>query len=172
MIRLLSGHHPAANPSLLLPLCPAAGQRGRGGEGLLEAQLPHVFQDGVSPFAPGAHSPSLVYRGCGRLGPRPRRRSPAVQRSMHPPPIAATAQPSRRPPAGGAPLCAPPQAPGGRRPSERRAQGGGNGGGEKRKRNLTKPQGGGCTNPLVRTRVKPLPDRGVGAPPPPVFFRR
>ena len=56
-IRLLSGHHPAANPSLLLPLCPAPGQRGRGGErggeGLAEAQLPHVFQDGVSPFAPG-----------------------------------------------------------------------------------------------------------------------
>ena len=57
MLRLLSGHHPAANPSLLLPLCPAAGQRGRGGErggeGLAEAQLPHVFQDGVSPFALG-----------------------------------------------------------------------------------------------------------------------
>ena len=53
MIRLLSGHHPAANPSLLLPLYPAAGQRGRGGEGLAEAQLPHIFQDGVSPFAPG-----------------------------------------------------------------------------------------------------------------------
>ena len=53
MIRMLSGHHPAANPSLLLPLCPAAGQRGRGGEGLAEAQLPHIFQDGVSPFAPG-----------------------------------------------------------------------------------------------------------------------
>ena len=56
MIHLLSGHHPAANPSLLLPLCPAAGQRGRGGERggerLVEAQLPHVFQDGVSPFAP------------------------------------------------------------------------------------------------------------------------
>ena len=52
MIRLLSGHHPAANPSLLLPLRPAAGQRGRGGEGLAEAQLPHIFQDGVSPFAP------------------------------------------------------------------------------------------------------------------------
>ena len=31
MIRLLSRHHPAANPSQLLPLCPAAGQRGRGG---------------------------------------------------------------------------------------------------------------------------------------------
>ena len=57
MIRLLSGHHPAANPSLHLALCQAAGQRGRsgerGGEGLAEAQLPHVFQDGVSPFAPG-----------------------------------------------------------------------------------------------------------------------
>ena len=57
MIRLLSRHHPAANLSPPLPLCPAAGQRGRGGErggeGLAEAQLPHVFQDGVSPFAPG-----------------------------------------------------------------------------------------------------------------------
>ena len=57
MIRLLSRQHPAANPSPPLPLCPAAGQRGRGGErggeGLAEAQLPHVFQDGVSPFAPG-----------------------------------------------------------------------------------------------------------------------
>ena len=56
MIRLLSGHHPAANPSPHLALCQAAGQRGRsgerGGEGLAEAQLPHVFQDGVSPFAP------------------------------------------------------------------------------------------------------------------------
>ena len=56
MIRLLSGHHPAANPSLHFALCQAAGQRGRsgerGGEGLAEAQLPHVFQDGVSPFAP------------------------------------------------------------------------------------------------------------------------
>ena len=68
MIRLLSVHHPAANPSLLLPLCPAAEQRGRGGErggeGLAEAQLPHVFQDGVSPFAPGlpltaGHSPPV-----------------------------------------------------------------------------------------------------------------
>ena len=60
MIRLLSGHHPAANPSLLLPLCPAAGQRGRsgerGGEELAEAQLPHVFQDGVFPFAPASSS--------------------------------------------------------------------------------------------------------------------
>ena len=53
MIRLLSRHHPAANPSPPFPLCPAAGQRGRGGEGLAEAQLPHIFQDGVSPFAPG-----------------------------------------------------------------------------------------------------------------------
>ena len=52
MIRLLSRHHPAANPSPPFPLCPAAGQRGRGGEGLAEAQLPHIFQDGVSPFAP------------------------------------------------------------------------------------------------------------------------
>ena len=50
-IRLLSGDHPAANPSPPLPLCPAAGQRGRGGEGLAEVQLPHIFQDGVSPFA-------------------------------------------------------------------------------------------------------------------------
>ena len=53
MIRLLSRHHPAANPSPPFPLCPAAGQRGRGGEGLAEAQLPYIFQDGVSPFAPG-----------------------------------------------------------------------------------------------------------------------
>ena len=53
MIRLLSRHHPAANPSPPVPLCLAAGQRGRGGEGLAEAQLPHIFQDGVSPFAPG-----------------------------------------------------------------------------------------------------------------------
>ena len=53
MIRLLSRHHPAANPSPPFPLCPAAGQRGRGGEGLAETQLPHIFQDGVSPFAPG-----------------------------------------------------------------------------------------------------------------------
>ena len=52
MIRLLSRHHPGANPSPPFPLCPAAGQRGRGGEGLAEAQLPHIFQDGVSPFAP------------------------------------------------------------------------------------------------------------------------
>ena len=52
MIRLLFRHHPAANPSPPFPLCPAAGQRGRGGEGLAEAQLPHIFQDGVSPFAP------------------------------------------------------------------------------------------------------------------------
>ena len=52
MIRLLSRDHPAANPSPLLPLCPTAGQRGRGGEGLAEVQLPHIFQDGVSPFAP------------------------------------------------------------------------------------------------------------------------
>ena len=52
MIRLLSLHHPAANPSPPYPLCPAAGQRGRSGEGLAEAQLPHIFQDGVSPFAP------------------------------------------------------------------------------------------------------------------------
>ena len=61
MIRLLSRHHPAANSSPPLPLCPAAGQRRRGGErggeGLAEAQLPHVFQDGISPFAPGqSHS--------------------------------------------------------------------------------------------------------------------
>ena len=53
MIRLLPRHHPAANPSPPFPLCPAAGQRGRSGEGLAEAQLPHTFQDGVSPFAPG-----------------------------------------------------------------------------------------------------------------------
>ena len=53
MIRLLSRHHPAANPFPPFPLCLAAGQRGRGGEGLAEAQLPHIFQDGVSPFAPG-----------------------------------------------------------------------------------------------------------------------
>ena len=53
MTRLLSRHHPAANPSPPFPLCSAAGQRGRGGEGLAEAQLPHIFQDGVSPFAPG-----------------------------------------------------------------------------------------------------------------------
>ena len=52
MIRLLSHDQPAADPSTLLNLCPAAGQRGRGGEGLAEVQLPHVFQDGVSPFAP------------------------------------------------------------------------------------------------------------------------
>ena len=48
MIRLLPRHHPAANPSFPLPLCPAAGQRGRdgerGGEGLAETQLPHVFK--------------------------------------------------------------------------------------------------------------------------------
>ena len=44
MIRLLSRHHPAANPSPPFPLCPAAGQRGRGGEGLAEAQLPHIFK--------------------------------------------------------------------------------------------------------------------------------
>ena len=55
MIRLLSRHHPAANPSPPFPLCPAAGQRERGGEGLAEAQLPHIFQDGVSPFAPVPH---------------------------------------------------------------------------------------------------------------------
>ena len=55
MIRLLPRHHPAANPSPPFPLCPTAGQRGRGGEGLVEAQLPHIFQDGVSPFAPGRH---------------------------------------------------------------------------------------------------------------------
>ena len=54
MIRLLPRHHPAANPSPPFPLCPAAGQRGRGGEVLAEAQLPHIFQDGVSPFAPGS----------------------------------------------------------------------------------------------------------------------
>ena len=68
-IRLLSCHHPAANPSPPLPLCPAAGQIGRGGErdgeGLAEAQLPHVFQDGVSPFAPGRG------RGRGEGGWRP-----------------------------------------------------------------------------------------------------
>ena len=68
MIRLLSGHHPAANPSLLLPLCPAAEQRGRGGErdgeGLAEAQLPHVFQDGVSPFAPRCN---FVYATPGKV---------------------------------------------------------------------------------------------------------
>ena len=52
MICLLSRHHPAANPSPPFPLWPAAGQRGRGGEGLAEAQLPHIFHDGVSPFAP------------------------------------------------------------------------------------------------------------------------
>ena len=57
MIRLLSRHHPAANPSPPFPLCPAAGQRGRGGEGLAEAQLPHIFQDGVSSFAPAQCGP-------------------------------------------------------------------------------------------------------------------
>ena len=46
-------HTPVTNPSPPFPLCPAAGQRGRGGEGLAEAQLPHILQDGVSPFAPG-----------------------------------------------------------------------------------------------------------------------
>ena len=62
MIRLFPRHHPSANPSPPFPLCPAAGQRGRGGEGLAEAQLPHIFQDGVSPFAPvtGQSRP-----GCG-----------------------------------------------------------------------------------------------------------
>ena len=68
MTRLLSGHHPAANPSLLLPLCPAAGQRGRGGEGLGEAQLPHVFQDGVSPFAPGPTTDSREPNGSRPVG--------------------------------------------------------------------------------------------------------
>ena len=58
MIRLLSRHHPAANPSPPFPLCPASRQRGRGGEGLAEAQLPHIFQDGVSPFAPGGNCPA------------------------------------------------------------------------------------------------------------------
>ena len=43
MIRLLPRHHPAADPSPPFPLCPAAGQRGSGGEGLAEAQLPHIF---------------------------------------------------------------------------------------------------------------------------------
>ena len=60
MIRLLSRHHPAANPSPPFPLCPAAGQRGRSGEGLAEAQLPHIFQDGVSPFAPGPNALASV----------------------------------------------------------------------------------------------------------------
>ena len=46
-------HTSVTNPSPPFPLCPAAGQRGRGGEGLAEAQLPHILQDGVSPFAPG-----------------------------------------------------------------------------------------------------------------------
>ena len=68
MIRLLSHHHPAANPSPPFPLCPAAGQRGRGGEGLAEAQLPHIFQDGVSPFAPVAFRPPAAVRGLGRGG--------------------------------------------------------------------------------------------------------
>ena len=61
MIRLLSRHHPAANPSPPFPLCPAAGQRGRGGEGLAEAQLPHIFQDGVSPFAPASASGLYIF---------------------------------------------------------------------------------------------------------------
>ena len=75
MIRLLSRHHPAANPSPPFPLCPAAGQRGRGAEGLAKAQLPHIFQDGVSPFAPGLwlgrynhwqrSSANLPYMGIG-----------------------------------------------------------------------------------------------------------
>ena len=59
MIRLLSRHHPAANSSPPFPLCPAAGQRGRRGEGLAEAQLPHIFQDGVSPFAPDSATTDL-----------------------------------------------------------------------------------------------------------------
>ena len=33
MIRLLARHHPAANPSPPFPLCPAAGQREKGGRG-------------------------------------------------------------------------------------------------------------------------------------------
>ena len=71
MIRLLSRHHPTGSPSLPFPLCPAAGQRGRGGEGLAEAQLPHVFQDGVSPFAPGADvtAPTLTGPVPGPLWP-------------------------------------------------------------------------------------------------------
>ena len=53
------------------------GQRGRGGErdgeGLAEAQLPHVFQDGVSPFAPEL---------ANHVGPCPARlRPPALTRS-------------------------------------------------------------------------------------------
>ena len=66
MIRLLSRNHPAANPSPPLPLCPAAGQRERGGEGLAEAQLPHICQDGVSPFAPGTNFGSAVSRSALR----------------------------------------------------------------------------------------------------------
>ena len=62
MIHLLSRHHPGANPSPPFPLCPAAGQRGRGGEGLAEAQLPHIFQDGVSPFAPAPESAPALPR--------------------------------------------------------------------------------------------------------------
>ena len=68
MIRLLSRHHPAAKPSPPFPLCPAAGQRGRGGEGLAEAQLPHIFQDGVSPFAPSPARTAAARGGLGRRG--------------------------------------------------------------------------------------------------------
>ena len=71
MIRLLSGHHPAANPSLHLALCQAAGQRGRsgerGGEVLAEAQLPHVFQDGVSPFVPELTAPDPAFDVSGQI---------------------------------------------------------------------------------------------------------
>ena len=44
MIRLWSRHHPAANPSPPFPLCPAAGQRGRGGEGLAELSCRIFFK--------------------------------------------------------------------------------------------------------------------------------
>ena len=68
MIRFLSRHHPAANPEPPFPLSLAAGQRGKGGEGLAEAQLPHIFPDGVSPFAPAA-----AVRGRGGAGRGPAR---------------------------------------------------------------------------------------------------
>ena len=103
MIRLSSRDHPAANPFPPLRLCPAAGQRGRGGEGLAEVELPHIFQDGVSPFAPAlsehavstslppAHRPDP----CRRRPSRTTRPSPGSTQRLTPPRIGTRISPPR-----------------------------------------------------------------------------
>ena len=84
-----------------------------GGDGLVctRRAAPAEEHGGFSPTVPVSSSAHTDLRSAATAAVgsdrRPRRRSPAVHRSVHRPPSAAAAQPSPPPPAGGARVCAP-----------------------------------------------------------------